>query len=116
MPDLLFFFKSANEVSCFRQLGRGRDKDLELRGQAPVGKNELIGDVNNVASYAVPHDSANVLRRRSSGSSIIERARLICEKGKGHACRYLKTMGEDINPAFHARVVIERVAVKVAEL
>ena len=112
----LAFFEGANEVCCFCQLGRGRDKDSELRGQASVGKRELIGDVNNVASYAVPHDSANVLRRRSLGLSIIERVRLICKETKGHACGYRRTMGEGINPALYARVVIECVAVKVAKL
>ena len=116
MPDLLLFFKGANEVCCFCRLCRGRDEDSELRGQASVGKKELIGDVNDVTSYAMSHDSANVLHRRSSGSSIIERVCLIREEAKGHACRYLKAMREGINPALHARVIIERVAVEVAKL
>ena len=116
MPDLLLFFGGANEVCCFCRLCRERDEDSELRGQASVGKRELIGDVNNIVSYAVSHDSTNVLRRRSSGSSIIERVCLIHEEAKGHACRYFKTMGEGINPALHAPVIIERIAVEVAEL
>ena len=114
MLDLLLFFEGANKVCCFCRLGWGRDKNSELRDQASVGKRELIGNVNDIVSYAMPHDSANVLRRRSSGSSIIERVRLIREDAKGHACRYLKAMGEGINLVLYARVVIERVVVEVA--
>lgn len=61
------------------------------------------------------HDSANVLHRRSSGSSVIEKVCLIREKAKDNACRYLKTIEEGINPSLHTRVVIKGVAVKVAE-
>lgn len=38
------------------------------------------------------------------------------QKAKGHARKYFKTIGESINLALHAWVVIECVAVKVAEL
>ena len=76
----------------------------------------MIDDVNDVASYTVLHDSADVLHKGLSGLSVIESVSFIREKTKGHACRYLKTTEEDIHPAFHARVVIERVAVEVAEL
>lgn len=62
------------------------------------------------------HDSANVLRKGSSGSSVIEKVYLIHKKAKGIACRYLKTMEKGINLALHAWIVIERVAVKVTEL
>lgn len=89
---------------------------MELWGQASIGKRQLIGDVNNVVSYTMSHDSADVLHRGSSGPSVIERISLIREETKGHACRYFKTMVEGINLAFHARVVIGRIAVEVAEL
>lgn len=62
------------------------------------------------------HDSADILRKGLSSLSVIESVSFIREETKGHACRYFKTTGEGIYPAFHARVVIERVAVKVAEL
>ncbi len=61
-------------------------------------------------------DGANLLRRGSSSLSVIERVCLIRKKAKGYSRRYLKMIGEGIDPALHARVVIERVAVKVAEL
>lgn len=64
----------------------------------------------------MPHNSANVLRRGSSGSSVVKKVRLISEKTKSHACRYFKSMGDSINPAFHARVIVEGITVKVAEL
>ena len=48
--------------------------------------------------------------------SIIERICLICEQVKSHACRDFKTIKKDINPALHAWVVIECVAVKVTKL
>lgn len=75
----------------------------------------MIGYVNDVASYAVSYDSANVLRRGSSGSSIIERVCFIREEAKSYACRYFKTMGEDVNPALHTWVIVECVAVKVTQ-
>lgn len=81
-----------------------------------VGKRQLIGNVDNVASYPVSHNSTNVPRRGSSGSSVVEKVCLIGEQAKSHARREFKTMREDINPALHARVIIERVAVEVAEL
>ena len=81
-----------------------------------LGKKELISNVNIIRSYTVSYNSMNVLRNGSLDSSVIERVCLICEKAKGHACRYLKTMGEGIDLAFHTWVVIERVAVEVAEL
>lgn len=76
----------------------------------------MIGDVNDVASYTVSHDSADVLCRGSSGPSVIKSVSLIRKETKGHARRYLKTTGEGINLAFHAQVVIEHVAIEVAEL
>ena len=97
MPDFLFFFERANEVRCFRQLDRGWDEYSELRGQALVGKRQLIGNIDNVASYTVSHDSANVLRKGLSGLNVIERVSLIREKTKWHAHKHLKTMGEGIN-------------------
>ena len=37
-------------------------------------------------------------------------------RGKGHAYWYFETMKEYINPALYARVIIECIAVKAAEL
>lgn len=48
--------------------------------------------------------------------NVIENVGLIGEEVKGYACKYLKTMGKSINPAFHACVVIERIAVNITEL
>lgn len=81
-----------------------------------VGKRQLISDVNNIVSYTVSHDNADVLRKGSAGRSVIEKVSLIHEEVKGHACRHFKTMGEGINLALHAWVIIEHVVVEVAEL
>lgn len=80
-----------------------------------VGKKKLVGNVNNIAFYIVAHNSRNVLHKRPSGSSVVKEVRFIGEKAKHHACRYFKTMRENINAAFHALVVIGRVAVEIAE-
>lgn len=58
----------------------------------------------------------HVLRKRPSISSVVESVSLISDETKGYICRYLKTMGMSINPTFYAWVIIERIAVKVAEL
>ena len=115
VPYLLPFFKRTNKIGHLCRLGWWRHKDSGLRGYALVGKRKLVGDVDNVVSYTVPHNSTNVLRRGLSSLSIVKGVRLIGEKAKGHACRHLKTMRESINPVFHAWVVIERIAVKVAK-
>lgn len=48
--------------------------------------------------------------------SVVEEVCLISQKAKGDACWHFELMGEGIDPAFHARVVVEGIAVKVAEL
>lgn len=50
-----------------------------------------------------------------SGTSIVDKVSYISEEVKDYACSYLKTMGECINSAFHAQIVIEHVAVKITE-
>lgn len=89
---------------------------MKLWGYALVGKRKSVGNVNDVASYTVPYNSANILRRGTSGLSVDERVRVIGDKAKSHACRYLKTMGERVDLAFYVRVVVESLAVKIAEL
>lgn len=76
----------------------------------------MINDVDNITSYAMSHNSADVLRRRSSSLSVIESIGLIHEEIEGHAHRHLEMMEEGINPAFNAWLVIECVAVEIAEL
>lgn len=76
----------------------------------------MIGDVDNVESYIMSHVSTNILCKELSGSNVIESIRLIGEEAKSHSTKFLKIMGKSINPALHAWVVIERVAVEVAEL
>lgn len=61
------------------------------------------------------YNSINILNKRPSGLSFIEKIRLIDEKVKGYASRYFKTIEESINPVFYAWVIIECVVVKVAE-
>lgn len=89
---------------------------MELQNQASVGKRQLIGNVNYVAYYAVLHHSADVLRKRLLGLSVIKKVNLISEKTKGYCRSYFKTMRKGINLAFYTKVVIEGVTVKVAEL
>lgn len=57
-----------------------------------VGKKQLIGDVNNIALYAVLHYSADISRKSLAGSRVINRVILISEETKNYSCRYLKTM------------------------
>lgn len=76
----------------------------------------MIGNVNDIVPYTVLHNSTNVLRREPSGSNIVDGVYFIGEKAKGYACKYLETMGENVNPVFYTQVVIECVAVEVAEL
>lgn len=61
------------------------------------------------------YNSTNVFCKGLPGLSVVKKIGLVGEEAKGHACRHLKTMGESINSAFHAWVIIKRVAVKVAK-
>lgn len=81
-----------------------------------VGRRELICNNDNVASYTVLHNSTNVLHRGSLGASIVEKVGFISKEIKSYICRHLETMGESINLAFHARIVVEHVLVKFTEL
>lgn len=81
-----------------------------------VGERQLIGIINDIVFYTVLYDSADILRRRSLGSNVIERVNLIRDKTKDHTCRYFKMMRKGVNPVFYTWVVIEHIAVKVAKL
>lgn len=51
-----------------------------------------------------------------SGMSVIEGICLVGQKAKGKACQYFKIMKEDVDLGLHAWVIVESIAVKVAEL
>lgn len=80
-----------------------------------IGKRQLIGNVNNVIPYIMSHNSTNILCKGLSDLNIVKRVYFIGEEAKGHAYRYFKIMEESINLAFHACVVIESIAIKIAE-
>lgn len=81
-----------------------------------VGKKNLIGNVNDVVSYTIFHNSINILHKETSDISVVNGVSSISEKAKSHAYKYLETMGECINPALHAWVIIEYVTVEVTEI
>lgn len=62
------------------------------------------------------HDSANVLDGKLPRTSIVERVCFVGYEVKGNACRYFETTREGVDLVFHARVVVEGVVIKVAEL
>lgn len=81
-----------------------------------VGKKELICNIDDVAFYIVPHNSTNGLRQRLLGLGVVEEVSFINKKVKSYSCRHFKMMRESINRGLHARVVVERILVKVVEL
>ena len=116
MPNLLLFFERTDEVGGSSGFRWWRDKDSKLGGNTAISERELVRDVNNVAAYAVPHDCPHVLGWRTASSSVLERVSFVCQEAESHACRYLEMIEERVNPAFYPRVIIERVAIKVAAL
>lgn len=56
----------------------------------------------------------NVLCKRLSGSSIIERIDLIGEKVKGYAYTYFETIKKSINLALYAKIIMKHIMVKFA--
>ena len=116
MPNFLFFLEGTDEVGGPSRFCWWRDKDSKLRGNTVISEGGLVGNIDNVAAYAVPHDCLHILGWRTANSSVLERVSLVRQKAESHACRYLETMGESVDPVFHLRVVVEGVAVKVAKL
>lgn len=49
-------------------------------------------------------------------TSVVEGVRLVGQETKGNVRWHFKAMGEGVDPVLHARVVIKRVAVEVAQL
>lgn len=64
----------------------------------------------------MPYDSANILSGGSSSMSVVERVYLVGQEAKGDARWHFEAMGESIDPAFHARVVVDGIAIEVAKL
>ena len=116
MPNFLFFLEGTDEVGGPSGFCWWRDKDSKLRGNTAISKGELVDDVDDVAAYAVPYDCPHVLGWRTASLSVLERVSLVRQEAKSHACRYLETMGESVDLALHFQVVVEDVAVKIAEL
>lgn len=113
---LLFFLKDALKISSSCRLDQRQDKDLELQSQALIGKRKLIGNIDNITSYVILHDSANVLGTRLLNTNISEGLHLIDQKTKDNACWYLKVMHKGVNLALYTRVVVQVIAVKVVKL
>lgn len=76
----------------------------------------MICNIDNIATYPVPHDSANVLGEGLSSTSIVEKVGLVGWEAKNNACRYFKAMGQGVNLVFYTSVIVEGIAVEVAEL
>lgn len=115
VPNLLLFFEGTDEIVHPSGFCWWRDKDPKFGRDTAVSKGELVGHVDDVAAYAVSHDCPYVLGLRTTSPSVLERVSLICQKAKSHARRHLETMRECVDPALHSRVIVESVAVKVAE-
>lgn len=86
MPNLLLLLEGAYEIRCFRRFGRRHDKNPKLEDKASVGKEKFIRNVNNIVSYAMPHNSANILGGGLSSTSVVERVCLISQKVKDDTC------------------------------
>lgn len=76
----------------------------------------MICNIDNIASYAIPHDSANVLSGGSLSTSIVKRVCLVGQEVEGNARQYFEVMGEGVNLVFYARVIVGGIVVKVIEL
>lgn len=76
----------------------------------------MIYNIDNIASYGVPHDSSNVLGKGLSSMSVLKKICFIGQKAKGNACQYFEAVTEGVDLALYAQVVVEGIAVKIAEL
>lgn len=81
-----------------------------------IGKRKLIGNVDDVLSYAVLHNSANILGRRLSNTSVVKRVCFVSQEAKDNAYQYFQMMEESVDSAIHTQVIVEGIAVKVTEL
>lgn len=62
------------------------------------------------------HESANVLGRGLSRTSVVKRVYLVGQKANVNACQYFEIIEKNVDPVLHARVVVKSIAVKVVEL
>lgn len=69
-------------------------------------KGKLICDIDNIASYVIAHDSANVLGGTLSSIWFVKKVCLIGPAVKGNTCLYFETMREGVDPALNAQVVV----------
>lgn len=116
VPYILFFLKFAYKIRNSYGFGEKRDKNSELWEQAKVRKEKLISNVNHIKSYAMPYDSANIISKNLPSISIIERIYVIGWEFKSNISCHFQTMRKDINLAFHNHIIVENVAVEIAEL
>lgn len=76
----------------------------------------MICDIDDIASYAMPHDSSNILGGGSLSTSVVERVRLVGQEAKSNARQYFEVVRKGVDPALHAWVIVEGITVETAEL
>lgn len=73
----------------------------------------MICNVDNIASYAVPHDSSNVLGRGLSSINIIKKVRLVSQEAKGNALWYFEAVREGVDLALYAQLLLSALRSKL---
>lgn len=57
----------------------------------------MIYDIDDIASYVVPHDSSNVLDRELLSMSIVKEVYLIGQESEGNTYQYFEMVKEGVN-------------------
>lgn len=115
MSNLLLFFEDLDKIGRPDGFCWWRDKEPKFGHNIVVSKGGLVSYVNDVAAYAMSHDRPYILGWKTTSPSVLKQNSLVCREVKSHARRQFETMGEYVDAALYSRVVIESVAVKVAE-
>lgn len=64
----------------------------------------------------MPHNSTYILGGGLSSTNVTGGVCFVSQEAKGNARWYLEAMREGIDPVFHATVVVEAIAIKIAKL
>lgn len=115
MLDFLLLFEYLNKIRCLFQFVRGQYKNSKFWSKSPVGKENLIGHINDIVSYAILYNSIYVLNKKLLRLNVIERVSFVSEEVKCNAGRHFETLEKCIHLALYTWIIIELVAIKVAK-
>lgn len=108
IPNLLFFFKGTNKISRLYCFYWQQCKDSEFWCNIVTSKENSIGYINNIVTYAMAHNCLHILGWKMMSLSVLKQGILVRQGVNSNACWYLKMMREDVNLALYIEVKVTK--------